>query len=165
MQCTRRTANEAPASLPLREAPAYIGEMNKTQPWYKDGLRFTCTQCGNCCTGDPGVVWVTQEEVRRIAEVTGRTEAEVRLLHTRRFGSRVSLTERGNGDCTFFDSRTRRCTIYEARPAQCRTWPFWKSNLRSPHAWSEVQKNCPGAGRGSFFDLDEIERQAAQIEI
>ena len=26
--------------------------------WYADGLRFTCTQCGNCCTGQPGFVWI-----------------------------------------------------------------------------------------------------------
>ena len=24
------------------------------EPWYADGLAFTCTQCGNCCTGGPG---------------------------------------------------------------------------------------------------------------
>ena len=30
-------------------------------PWYADGLPFTCTQCGDCCTGDPGYVWVTDE--------------------------------------------------------------------------------------------------------
>ena len=21
------------------------------EPWYKDGLRFKCTGCGDCCTG------------------------------------------------------------------------------------------------------------------
>jgi Fe-S-cluster containining protein len=31
-------------------------------------LNFTCTQCGNCCSGEPGYVWVTKEEIRRIAE-------------------------------------------------------------------------------------------------
>ena len=139
--------------------------MSTAAPWYGDGLQFTCTQCGNCCTGDPGVVWVTEEEIRRIAELAGKAVAEIRLLHTRPFGGRVSLTEKANGDCTFFDGQTRRCTIYEARPAQCRTWPFWKSNLRSPQAWAEVQRHCPGAGRGAFFDLSTIERQAAQIEI
>lgn len=32
-------------------------------PWYAPGLSFTCTQCGNCCTGEPGVVWVSDEEI------------------------------------------------------------------------------------------------------
>ena len=40
-------------------------------PWYKDGLQFTCTQCGDCCTGAPGVVWVTDDELREIADYLG----------------------------------------------------------------------------------------------
>ena len=40
----------------------------RKSPWYRDGLAFTCTRCGDCCTGSPGYVWVTLEEMRRIAE-------------------------------------------------------------------------------------------------
>ena len=108
---------------------------------------------------------MTDAEIRRIADLTGRSTGEIRLLHTRRIGPRTSLTEHANGDCTFFDARTRRCMIYEARPTQCRTWPFWKSNLQSPAAWEAIQKDCPGAGRGAFVGLEQIEAQAAQIEI
>ena len=42
-----------------------------TKPWYADGLRFACTQCGNCCTGEPGFVWVNDAEIAAIAEVRG----------------------------------------------------------------------------------------------
>ena len=139
--------------------------MSTHQPWYKDGLHVTCTQCGNCCTGAPGVVWVTEPEIANIAAVTGKSISEVRLFHTRRVGARTSLTEHANGDCTFFDAESRRCTIYEARPAQCRTWPFWKSNLSSTSAWEAIQKDCPGAGRGAFVSLEQIEGQASQIDI
>ena len=34
--------------------------------WYKDGLRFECTGCGKCCSGFPGFVWVTEEEMQGI---------------------------------------------------------------------------------------------------
>ena len=37
------------------------------EPWYADGLNFTCTQCGNCCTGGPGFVWISREEIVRLA--------------------------------------------------------------------------------------------------
>ena len=139
--------------------------MSTQEPWYKDGIHFTCTQCGNCCTGAPGVVWVSDEEIRKIADLTGRSTGEIRLLHTRRIGHRTSLNEHANGDCTFFDGRTRRCTIYQARPTQCRTWPFWKSNLSTPADWESIQKDCPGAGRGAFVSLEQIELQKSQIEI
>jgi Fe-S-cluster containining protein len=134
-------------------------------PWYRDGLCFSCTQCGNCCTGDPGVVWVTEEELADIARLTGKSLGEIRLFHTRIVGGRVSLREHANGDCTFFDGEKRTCTIYDARPTQCRTWPFWKSHLQSPATWEEVKRECPGAGQGDFFSLEEVERRAGEMEI
>ena len=139
--------------------------MSDTAKWYADGLGFSCTQCGNCCTGDPGVVWVSDDEIRQIAEYLGKPIGEIRLFHTRPVQGRVSLTEFENGDCTYFDAATRKCTIYPVRPRQCRTWPFWRSNLESPRTWQDVQKTCPGAGCGEFVSLDEIERLAARIEI
>jgi Fe-S-cluster containining protein len=139
--------------------------MSNQPPWYKDGLRFQCTQCGDCCTGAPGVVWVNAGEIEKIAEVLGKSVGEVKLEHTRLVGRRVSLKEFANGDCTFFDGKSRKCTLYDARPRQCRTWPFWNSNLESAETWEEVQRVCPGAGVGNFYPLEEIERQAAVINI
>ena len=104
-------------------------------PWYNDGLQFTCTQCGDCCTGAPGVVWASDEELLEIAEYLDKPIGEIRLFHTRVVRGRVSLTEFANGDCTFFDPKARKCTVYRARPIQCRTWPFWNSHLESPAAW------------------------------
>jgi Fe-S-cluster containining protein len=135
------------------------------EKWYTDGLRFQCTQCGNCCTGPEGYVWVSDPEIAQIAEFIGKPLGEVKLEHTRQVGKRVSLNEFANGDCTFFDSQTRGCKIYPVRPRQCRTWPFWNSNLASPESWRHVQKVCPGAGNGNFFSLEEIEAQAAVIRL
>lgn len=139
--------------------------MSGDERWYRDGLHFTCTQCGNCCTGPAGVVWVDDEEVHQIAALLDKPVGEIRLFHTRIVRGRVSLTEFANGDCTFFDPKTRRCTVYAARPRQCRTWPFWRSNLESSEDWQSVQKNCPGAGQGAFVSLEEIEAQAAVIDL
>ena len=133
--------------------------------WYKDGLAFQCTGCGDCCSGDPGVVWVTNEEIQQIAEYVGLTETEMKLRFTRREGKKTTLTERDNGDCKFLDGGSRRCTIYPVRPQQCRTWPFWNSNLESPETWEEVKRACPGAGKGQLVQLEEIQRQAAIVDI
>lgn len=135
------------------------------EPWYQEGLKFQCTQCGNCCTGAPGVVWVNDEELQQLADFLGKSIGEVRLMHTRRIGNRVSLTEYANGDCVFFDGQSRRCTVYPVRPRQCRSWPFWDSNLASPEDWKETQQHCPGAGCGDFVSLEEIERRASLIRM
>lgn len=135
------------------------------QPWYQSGLQFTCTGCGNCCTGPSGYVWASEDELRQIAEFRQQSLGEIRLFHTRLLGTRTSLTEYPNGDCTFFDSATRRCTIYPVRPTQCRTWPFWRSNLRSPETWEQVRQTCPGAGSGQFFSAQEIAAQVEAFEV
>ena len=152
------TSQPAPPREPATNASA-------DGPWYQDGLRFRCTGCGDCCTGEPGAVWVTDEELQQIADHLGVSTGEVRLLHTRLIGRRTTLREHANGDCVFLDGETRHCSVYAVRPAQCRTWPFWNSNLRSPADWQKTCEECPGAGQGDFFSLEEIERQAAIIDI
>ncbi len=135
------------------------------QPWYKDGLRFTCTQCGDCCTGEPGYVWVTEEEMKQIAEYRGISIGELRINHTKLVSGRVSLREFANGDCTFFDGATRKCTVYPVRPAQCRTWPFWNSNLESEEAWKDVVSVCPGSGCGNLIPLVQIQSMASVTDV
>lgn len=141
------------------------GQSSEEQPWYRDGLNFTCSQCGDCCTGAPGTVWVTDEELREIADYLDKPIGEIRLFHTRIVRGRVSLTEFANGDCTFFDPRARKCTVYPVRPVQCRTWPFWDSHLESKESWQRVCDTCPGAGTGAFFSLEEIRKRADQLEM
>ena len=86
-------------------------------------------------------------------------------MHTRLYGGRRSLTEFANGDCTFFDPEKRCCTIYEARPAQCKTWPFWNSNLESRASWEALSPDCPGAGKGNFVSFEDIQIQAAKTDL
>jgi Fe-S-cluster containining protein len=135
------------------------------EPWYKDGLRFQCTQCGDCCTGAPGFVWVNQEEIDALAAQTGKSVDEFEKLYVRKIGVRRSLVEFPNGDCVFFDNVARKCTVYEARPRQCRTWPFWNSNINSPTAWEETKAACPGCDKGKLYSIDHIQEQAAVIRI
>lgn len=126
--------------------------------WYEEGLRFSCTQCGNCCTGAPGYVWVNQSEIAALAATVGEADVvEFEKKYVRRIGVRKSLVEFPNGDCVFFDGKSRRCTVYEARPRQCRTWPFWTSNLKNEQTWRETCQVCPGSGRGKLYDLASIE--------
>lgn len=137
------------------------------EPWYRDGLRFGCTQCGNCCTGAPGAVWFDADEGRAMAAVLGLSEAEFLETYSRSIGARRSLTERETEhghDCVFLDRASTPgralCRVYRARPSQCRTWPFWEANLTSRRAWEETKRRvpCPGmdAPEGRLHTLVEI---------
>ena len=88
-------------------------------PWYKDGLKFKCTGCGNCCTGAPGYVWVNQSEINALAKHLDLPLNEFEAKFVRSVGIRRSLVELTNGDCIFFDNKSRKCTVYSHRPRQC----------------------------------------------
>jgi uncharacterized protein len=130
-------------------------------PWYRDGLAFECTRCGDCCTGAPGYVWVDAEEIDRLARFRGIAPEEFSRRYVRRVGHRYSLIEKPGGDCIFWDPAVG-CTVYPARPTQCRTWPFWSENIETPEAWEAVTRVCPGSGQGQWFSLEQIEAAAAR---
>ncbi len=125
--------------------------------WYAAGLRFECTRCGHCCTGAPGRVRVSDEEVAGLAELVELDLDAFRKLYTRRLrdGS-VSLRETRLGACVFFHAE-RGCSVYERRPRQCRTWPFWRKGVETSQRWKTEAESCPGMNRGALRSADEID--------
>ena len=117
-------------------------------PWYKDGLRFKCTECGKCCTGSPGYVWVSEEEMCAMAAVLKISVDQFKRKYTRQKFNRYaliekkSLTNAGDFDCIFL--KDKKCQIYQARPSQCRTFPWWQENLNSEESWKLAKNECEG---------------------
>lgn len=137
------------------------------------GLRFSCTQCGSCCTGPSGYVKFTDDEAEAMAAKLGMPLDEFMRTYTHETPMGRSLTERETEfgfDCVFLDRESvpgkAVCSLYDARPAQCRTWPFWTSNLSSEHAWRRAAMECPGIDRGSKVTPPaEIRRQRDIVEM
>jgi hypothetical protein len=125
-------------------------------PWYRNGLRFTCTRCGRCCGGGPGTIRASDNEIAALAAGLGLDEETFRERYTRRLRrGEVSLIEKDNHDCIFYD-RKLGCSVYANRPRQCRTWPFWRANLVSPGHWEEEAEACPGMDVGRLHHAEEI---------
>ena len=137
--------------------------------WFREGLCFSCTQSGNCCTGPPGAVWFNDAEGRAMAEKLDISVGQFYKHYTRKIGARWSLTENvinGKYDCVFLDRSSKKpgCKLYDARPSQCRTWPFWPENLKSKLAWDRAKKEtpCPGMNSGKIVPASEIRIQRDQ---
>lgn len=133
-------------------------------PWYVDGLAFECQRCGRCCAGpEEGYVWATPEEIAAVAEYLRLTVDELHERYLRRIGRRISFVEDpASKDCIFLSydaDGLSQCRIYPVRPTQCRTWPFWASNLVSRSDWSLAHLRCPGINRGPRHGFDEIEQK------
>lgn len=133
-------------------------------PWYADGLRFACTQCGNCCTGAPGHTWVSETEIDALSARLGVDRETFMRTYAKRVWRRgeelVSLVEKKNNDCIFW-AKGIGCTVYEDRPRQCRTWPFWRPLLEDSESWEDAARGCPGMNKGPVHALDEIQATAA----
>ncbi|MCK6472939.1 MAG: YkgJ family cysteine cluster protein [Planctomycetes bacterium] len=129
---------------------------NATEPWFQDGVRFTCLSgCRRCCGGAPGDVWVTEEEVAAIAKLLRRTVDDFERTFVRRYrDGRKTLKERANYDCVLLGEEG--CTVYAARPRQCRDYPFWPEVMRSPLSWVREMSRCPGIGEGGLHEAPKI---------
>jgi Fe-S-cluster containining protein len=110
-------------------------------------------------------VWVNRAEIEALARQREMTVTDFERQYVRQIGARKSLVEYPNGDCVFFDGVGRKCTVYESRPRQCRTWPFWHSNVKTPEAWARTCEVCPGSGKGPLVTIDEIVKQVSEIRL
>jgi uncharacterized protein len=150
-------SSSVPSSLPPSSSSSL--------PWYKDGLSFSCTGCGKCCTMD-GDVWLSPEEQPRIAEYLGETVETFREKYTRDRPIRnwvclkyqkdilTTITTATTTSSPLNENNTKnpqplpnnqhgciflsdmgQCRIYEHRPIQCRTYPFWPSLLEDRESW------------------------------
>lgn len=124
-------------------------------PWYGQGLRFGCLRCGNCCTGKPGYVWVNDAEIDAISRYLGMTRNEFRTKYLTLTHMGYTIVEKAGYDCALLENHA--CRAYPVRPRQCRTWPFWRDNLKSREAWEEGARNCPGMGKGRLYTPTDIE--------
>jgi len=135
------------------------------------GLRFDCTLCGGCCTGAEGFVNFTDDEAEAMADDIGVPLDEFLRSYTHNTPAGRSLTERKTDfgyDCIFLNRKKipgkAVCGVYKSRPVQCRTWPFWASNLSSEHAWRGAAVGCPGVDRGKqVIHPSEIRIQRAKV--
>jgi hypothetical protein len=105
-----------------------------------------CEECeGYCCFGDPGFVWINQDDIFRISSflsinIIDFIEQYLNLVDNR-YSAKDVFTTTGYYACIFFDPDERRCKIYNVRPLQCRLYPFWdcfKQNM------TLCFEECPG---------------------
>jgi Fe-S-cluster containining protein len=129
------------------------------QPFYADGLRFSCTRCSSCCRYESGYVFLSPGDLDVLAKAQDMGGGDFIQTWCRwvPFGGGIdylSLKEKANYDCIFWKDG---CMVYQNRPLQCRTFPFWDSILASAAAWENAKLECPGMGQGELFSMAHIE--------
>ena len=134
-------------------------------------IDFNCQKCSVCCRIDPGAVFLTKHDVDKISKNLCLNINEFLKEYCRGidkgFKTMVSLKEKLNYDCIFWDNG---CTIYTFRPLQCRTYPFWPFIVESKERWEKEATRCKGINKkGSLsieekFNLYKKEKEAVYME-
>jgi Fe-S-cluster containining protein len=146
------------------------------EPFYASGLSFSCTRCSRCCRGDPGYIFLSQDDLRALLR---RLSLDFKTF----FGKYCTLIDTGTGmalslrdvitrdvvrnkeqagsktayDCVFWSKGG--CAVYEDRPVQCSTYPFWASIMNSAASWHEESFACPGIDKGELRSQSYIEER------
>ncbi len=135
--------------------------------FYDNGLRFTCRMCRYCCSGEPGYVYLSEEEIINLAKFLEMPIDQFMKVYCRTVDHgdylMVSLREKSDYDCIFLTDKG--CSVYPVRPKQCATYPFWENIMSSPEAWLEESRRCPGIGEGELISKEEIERRLSDKSI
>jgi hypothetical protein len=145
----------------IKRLLCYIKEVNisMAEPFYNRGLNFSCHRCSRCCRHDPGFVFLSEQDLDLLIKGLGLSREELLRTYCREVDingrRRVSLTEKPGFDCIFWENGG--CAAYEYRPFQCRSYPFWSSNLSSALQWEALKSTCPGVGEGRVHSKEEIE--------
>ena len=125
-------------------------------------MRFECQAgCIRCCE-QKGFVYVTREDIARLAEHLEITCAEF----TRRYlcGTAPLLRFRKPRDkqCPFL--LADGCSVHAIKPFQCSSFPFWPELLESAAERREAAKYCQGMNKGPLVNIEHAREVAAKIQ-
>jgi len=127
-------------------------------------LRFECTQCGKCCTGNQNhYIAVSDDEVTAIYRQLGISKKWfLKRYMQRQHDIYQGIKLEKNGRCPFLLTGGL-CKIYDVRPTQCKTYPYWPELVNSKSAWLAESKRCEGINRGKKVTKSHI-RKMLQIQ-
>lgn len=95
-----------------------------------DGIDFECVKCGACCKWE-GVVVLTPEDIKRIAEHLSVDENEFLDKYTKKHGKDTVLINKSeSSSCIFL--KDNKCSVWDVKPKQCADFP------------KKFDKRCPG---------------------
>ncbi|GMO53237.1 MAG: YkgJ family cysteine cluster protein [Treponemataceae bacterium] len=130
------------------------------------GVYFSCARCSSCCRYESGFVYLSENDLAKLCRFSGMEKNEFIPLYCRwapyydAFYA-LSLKEKSNYDCVFYDEASGGCAVYAARPVQCETYPFWTHITASKKTWEESAAHCPGMReglnqKGAFYAAETV---------
>jgi Fe-S-cluster containining protein len=131
--------------------------MMRTMP----ALRFECQPgCTRCCE-QQGFVYLTEDDLVRIAGFVGLTVWEFERRYVYRTKKLLRLRVPRHSQCHFL--REGGCSIHPVKPTQCRIFPFWPELVDSKREWKKTGAWCPGIGKGELVQIETARELAGRM--
>ena len=128
---------------------------------WKQLMRFSCQPgCTRCCTQE-GWVYLSVEDLPRLAAFLGISVDELLRRHV--YSTKHTLRlRRERGRCPFL--KAEGCSVHLAKPTQYREFPFWPELIEDEKELEETARWCPGIGRGDLVPIEVLEESARKMK-
>jgi uncharacterized protein len=130
--------------------------------WMSQGFRFECQSGCTACCEQQGFVYLTEQDLTRIAERLGMTSAEFERKYVYRTRNLLRLRVPKQSQCHFLTAEG--CSIHSVKPLQCRAFPFWPELVESRREWLKTKRYCPGLDQGPLIEIETAREKAREIK-
>lgn len=137
------TMEGSTARVEAPDSPRHEGESRVAQPPAVGTLeslrvRTKCDSCLNkCCSQPYDWVYLTEEEIRRLEQASGKLRSEfVTLIYNDETGEELAVLSL---PCPFLEAGGL-CGVYDSRPFVCRSYPLYLEPLSGK--WTLMPGHC-----------------------
>lgn len=122
-------------------------------------MRFECQRgCTKCCE-QQGFVYLTEDDIRRLAAFLEMTVAAFERRYVFRTKNLRRLRVPRHAQCEFL--KDGGCSVHPAKPLQCAAFPFWPDLVGNKRNWRKTAEWCPGIDKGELVQI-QIARTVAR---
>jgi Fe-S-cluster containining protein len=124
-------------------------------------MRFECQPgCTKCCE-QQGFVYLTEEDIPRLAGYLGMTLEGFESRYVYRTRNQRRLRVPRHAQCEFL--KDGGCSVHAVKPLQCRAFPYWPELVGNKRNWTKTGTWCPGIGRGELVNIQMAREVAAEM--
>ncbi len=124
-------------------------------------MHFECQPGCTACCRVQGFVYLTEEDVTRIAAYLGMPQRQFEARYLYRTRNLRRLRTPRNIRCAFLTDEG--CSIHSVKPTQCRAFPFWPELVDDAKEWYRASRRCPGIGKGELVQIDTARALASEM--
>jgi Fe-S-cluster containining protein len=122
-------------------------------------MRFECQAgCTKCCE-QQGFVYLTEEDILRLAVYLRMSAAAFERRYVYRTRNLRRLRVPRYAQCEFL--KDGGCSVHAAKPFQCAAFPFWPEMVGNKKNWRKDGEWCPGIGKGELVQI-QVARAMAE---